>query len=236
MNCQPNLVWSPLPTGSCLPEDLYDYLSSSSRIVVEGCPDCICFVTQSTSPNQDQTSFHWIFESTVGVPLYRQVFYNGEWRTFPTFPIGAEVFFGLDPSLYFDPVTGFGIHGGQWDGWKINTDDVGRFPILSTTYSPALGWTANWNFTDVHIGGVSFITLDATNTYRPSSPGVTLYGWEAVGNHPGGAARLLGLFNTGAPPNNVYPSDAGNISPAQIPIWPSFVAKASIKYIGLLGS
>lgn len=237
MSCTPNIIFDPLPSGSCLPDELYDYLSTSVQIVTVGCTGCICFVQQTTPPGPEQQDYQWILESNIGVPLYQLCFFNGEWRRFPTAPIGAEVLFSGDPSLYFDPITRLGLHGGQWDGWGIDTDVAGVFPILTYTYSTVgLGWTVNWNGVDTNIGGVQQILLDASNTYRPATNGLTLYGWEADGNHPGGAARLLGLFNTGAPANVLIPPDPGNPTPPFIRTWPSFVAKAGISYRGLENS
>jgi hypothetical protein len=234
MACLPNLVFDPLPSGSCLPQELYDYLTTSAQIVMSGCDGCICFVKQSTPPGPEQLDYQWILESNTGVPLYQLTFYNGEWRRFPTAPIGAEVFFSGDPSLYFDPNTLFGFHGGQWDGWAIDTDVAGVFPVLSYIYSTTgLGWVVNWNGAETHIGGVQQIVLDNSNTFRPASNGLTLYGWEADGDHPGGAGRLLGLFNTGAPANVLIPADPGNPFPPPISTWPSFVAKAGVSYRGL---
>lgn len=197
----------------------------------------MCFVSQTTSPGPEQHDFRWELISQTGVPLFDQVYYNGEWRRYPSVPIGAEVYYSGDPSLYFNPVTLYGTHGGQWDGWQIDISNAAHFPIIASTFSSAgLGWIINYQGVDTNVGGVTQIVLDQTTTYRPASNGLTLYGWEADGDHPGGAARLLGLFNTGAPSNILIPPDPGNPTPSPIPIFPSFVAKALVVYRGLEGS
>lgn len=237
MSCQTQLVISPLPSGSCLPEELYDYLTTGLQIVAGECGDCICFVSQTTSPGPEQLDYRWELITSTGVPLYSQVFYNGEWRRAPTVPIGAEVFFSGDPDLYFNASTGYGTHGGQWDGWQIDTTNSNSFPVIASSFSTSgLGWVVNYNAQDVNVGGSASILLDATNTYRPANNGFTVYLWEADGNSPGGDSALYGKFNASAPAVVAIPADPGNTDPPTIPIYPNFVAKALVVYRGLEGS
>ncbi len=237
MSCTPNILVSPLPAGSCLPSELYDYLTTALQLVVTGCSGCICTVTQSTPPGPEQLDYIWNRISETGVPLYDNIFYNGEWRRKPTTPIGAELFYTGDPATQFNAVTRFGIHGGQWDGWQIIIDDAGRFPVIASTYSTSgLGWIINYQGVDGHTGGQQSVVLDITNTYRPPVNAVTATLWEADGNSPGGDSALWGIYNTHGSQVPIIPADPGNTTPTPVPIFPSFVAKALVKYIGLEGS
>ncbi len=236
MSCQTQLVVSPLPQGSCLPNELFDYLSTGLQIVAAECGNCICFVQQTTSPGPEQLDFRWELISSTGVPLYSQVYYNGEWRRYPSVPIGAEVFFSGDPSLYFNPATDFGIHGGQWDGWQIDRTAAGHFPVISGAFSTAgLGWTISYNSTDQNVGGVQSILLDASNTYRPANSGLTAT-LHARGNPGVGNFVLWGDFVAGLGTEILIPPDPGNTAPSSIPIYPQFVAKALVVFRGLEGS
>lgn len=236
MSCQTQIIVSPLPSGSCLPQELYDYLTTGLQVVAAECGNCICFVSQTTSPGPEQLDFRWELISSTGVPLFDQVYYNGEWRRYPSIPIGAEVFFSGDPSLYFNPSTNFGIHGGQWDGWQIDISNGGHFPVISTGYSTSgLGWVINYNATDLNVGGVQSILLDAQNTYRPSSNGLTTY-MHARGNPGEGAFVLWGDLNGNQGSQVIIPPDPGNTTPNTIPIYPQFVSKALVVYRGLEGS
>lgn len=236
MSCQTQIVVSPLPSGSCLPQELYDYLSTGLQVVAAECGDCICFVQQTTSPGPEQLDFRWELESSTGVPLYDQVFYNGEWRRYPSVPIGFEGFFSGDPALYFNSATNFGIHGGQWDGWEIVTANSNHFPVIASGYSTSgLGWVINYNATDLNVGGAQSILLDASNTYRPASNGLTTT-LHARGNPGVGNFVLWGDFVAGLGTEVLIPPDTGNTSPPTIPIYPQFVAKALVVYRGLEGS
>lgn len=234
MSCQPNLLIAPLPADSCLPPELYDYLTNSLSLEILGCGGCVCIVKQTTAPGPEQLDFIWYLETPEGVPLYDLVFYGGEWRRKATVPIGAEVFFSGDPALYFDNVTFAGIHGGEWDGWQIDFTRSAHFPIIAATFSTSgLGWVVNYNATDLNVGGVTGIQLNNSNTYRPATNGLTLYLWEADGNSPGGDADLYGIQNSSAPSVVVLPADPGNVTPDVIPIFPTFVAKSLVVYRGL---
>ncbi len=136
MSCTPNIIVSPLPAGSCLPSELYDYLTTALQLVVTGCSGCICTVTQSTPPGPENLDYIWNRISETGVPLYDLVFYNGEWRRKPTTPIGAELFFTGDPTTVFNAVTRFGTHGGQWDGWQIIIDPLVPMVVVNIPSTP----------------------------------------------------------------------------------------------------
>jgi hypothetical protein len=205
-------------------------------VVAQECGNCICFVQQSTSPGPEQLDFRWELISSTGVPLFDQVFYNGEWRRYPSVPIGAEVFFSGDPSLYFNPTTNYGIHGGQWDGWQIDTSNAAHFPVISSGFSSSgLGWVINYNAVDENVGGVTGIQLNNANTYRPASNGLTTT-LHARGNPGVGNFVLWGDFQSGLGTEVILPADPGNVNPPVIPTFPTFVAKALVVYRGLEGS
>ena len=234
MSCRSRVVVSPLPTDSCLPQELYEYLSSSINAIPD-CDACVCFLSQASSPGPEQREgFIWSMISSTGVPLFDLVFYNNEWRRYPTVPIGAEVYFSGDPSLYFDLVTNTGIHGGQWDGWHIQSEDSARF-VVAGSFFAASNWNITYFGTGEHTGGSQTITTDAVNTFRPSAPAVTttLHARDNVGE---GNFILWGGTMAGLTTEVLIPPDTGNLTPAPIPIFPSFVAKALVRYIGLQGS
>ncbi len=233
MSCKTQVIVSPLPTGSCLPQELYEYLSESLH-VVQDCDNCVCFVSQASSPGLDETDRIWSLVSATGVPLFDLVYYNNEWRRYPTVPIQAEVYFSGDPSLYFDLVTNFGIHGGQWDGWQIQYSNKASFPVIATSYA-ASGWVINYFAALQNTGGVQTITTDAINTFRPSTPIVSTYK-HARGNPGDGNFILWGDATVGLTTEVIIPPDTGNEAPPPIPIFPTFVAKALVRYIGLAGS
>ena len=236
MSCVVQLVIDPIPSGSCLPDELYQYLVNSLQILPGDCGDCVCYVSQSTPPGPEQLDFIWMEISNTGVPLQDNVFYNGEWRRKPSFPIGAEVWFSGDPSLYFDPITNFGLHAEQWDGWRIETELGGNFPVIANNFSTAgLGWVISYQAVDQNVGGATAITLDSSNTYRPATNGLTTT-LHARGNPGIGAFILWGDFASGLGSETIIPADPGNLNPPAIPIFPSFVAKALVVYVGLEGS
>lgn len=236
MSCVTQLVIDPIPSGSCLPEELYQYLVDSLQIIPGDCGNCVCYVSQTTAPGPEQLDFIWMQISNDGVPLHDNVFYNGEWRRKPSFPIGSEVFFSGDPSLYFDPITNLGLHADQWDGWRIEVDLGGKFPVIASNFSTAgLGWVVNYQSTDQNLGGVTEITLDNTNTYRPASNGLTTT-LHARGNPGIGSFVLWGDFASGLGTETIIPANPGNTDPASIPTFPTFVAKALCVYVGLEGT
>lgn len=233
MSCRSQVVVSPLPTGSCLPQELYEYLSSGLHIV-SVCDDCVCFRSQTGSPGLDEQDDMWSLVSSTGVPLFDLTFYNGEWRRYPTVPLGAEVFFSGDPALYFDPVTKYGIHGGQWDGWQVDATDAVRYPVIAQSYS-ANNWVISYLASLQHTGGVQTIVTDAANTYMPSSTEVTTTK-HARGNPGIGNFVLWGDATAGLTTEVLIPPDPGNLAPSTIPIFPTFVGKALVRYVGLVGS
>ncbi len=233
MSCVLQLVVDPISPTSCLPAELFDYLSTGLQILTADCGECVCYVRQTTPPGPEQLDFVWMEISNIGVPLQDNVFYNGEWRRKPSFPIGAEVWFSGDPALYFDPVTNLGLHADQWDGWEIDVTQFGHFPVIASGYSTAgLGWIINYQAIDLNVGGTGSITLDNDNTYRPATNGLTTT-LHARGNPGVGNFVLWGDFAAGLGQETIIPADPGNLNPPAIPTFPTFVAKALVVYRGV---
>lgn len=199
------------------------------------------YVTGSATPDVADQDKAWHRTDGGGRPMGTYVYYSGSWRRQYIGNPNMIVMYSGDPSVDFAGAGGLGTVGGEWDGFALCNGSNGtpnlsdKFIIASHMTDLAIGYSGGNHSTNASgattaTGGVSSVTLDNDNTYRPSHSGVTVGRQTADGNTPNAAGPLYGTGSTGE--LTLLAADAGNTTPDAIPTLPPYLALAFAQFVG----
>lgn len=186
----------------------------------------------------------WIKTDGAGRPIGTFLFYSGNWRRVYRASLGDVKMFSGNPSGLFDG-TGLGILGTEQDGWALmngsnGTPDWSNLFVAAANMNNTGGagqYSSGWqSFVDGYsvkkTGGVATITLNAGNTYRPSTPAVHVDNWTADGNARSPTGPLFGVVGGGGTNTVLVAADAGVPTPPAIETCSPFIAAAFCQFIG----
>jgi hypothetical protein len=224
------------PPGSCVARipGLVQYLQSAITLQVQGEITGTKIIRSQVAPGPDDQDAIWLREDNIGTTLGLFTFVNGDWRRIPAVGIGTRAFYNGSVAGVFDPLTLFGVHGGEFDGWQIDYTFADKFIASGAQFNTSTGyWVSNIAGSLQQQGGAATVTLGLANVPRLSFPGLKTVLWEAQGNAPGGDSDLWGVAEPNFPANvTLLPADPGNTEPIPVSILPPWVAMAQIVYRG----
>lgn len=226
-------VANPAP-GLCLPPGLVEFLQSSITLEVQGEITGTRIIKSVTAPDPDSQDAIWFKIDNIGNTLGLFSFVNGDWRRLPAVGIGTRAFYNGPVAGVFDPLSLFGVHGGEYDGWQIDYAFADRFIVSGSQFNTTTNvWVSNVSGGLQSQGGANSVTMGLANIPRPQFPGLSTTLWEANGNSPGGDSDLWGVAEASFPANvSLLPADPGNTDPTPVSILPPWVAMAMIVYRG----
>lgn len=222
------------PPGSCIGPEYVAWLQSAITLDVQGEIDGTRIIKSQVAPDPDNQDAIWLKIDNIGDTLGMFSFVNGDWRRIPAVGIGTRAYYNGQTAGVFDPLTLYGVHGGEFDGWQIDYAFKDMFVVTGSLYNSQTNqWVSNISGGLQSLGGQANITLGLANIPRIAFPGLSTTLWEASGNSPGGDSDLWGVAEPNFPANvSLIPADPGNQTPTPVSILPPYVAMAMIVYRG----
>lgn len=224
------------PPGSCVAQipGLVEYLQSAITLKVQGELTGTRIIKSQVAPDPDEQDAIWFRVDNIGNTLGLLSFVNGDWRKIPAVGIGTRIYYNGPVAGVFDPLTLFGVHGGEYDGWQIDYTYADQFVVSgSQLNTQTQQWVSNVSGGLVPTGGANAVTLSLDNVPRIANPGLSTTLWEANGNSPGGDSALWGKTTANFPANvSLLPADPGNQKPTPVNILPPYIAMAMLVYRG----
>ena len=209
----------------------------------------IPYIMSSTTPGVDDQDKAWLKLDSFGRPIALMVFYNGAWRRVYNGMLNEIRMFngvpgyGAPPALF--DANGHGNTGLEYDGWQIcngknGAPDLSDHFILGAHMNNSGGHNGYDNGWQAYLpgfggdfknGGETAYLLNASNTYRPSSPGIKVDKYAAGASNGNDPTGILYGVNS-VQHLDLLPPDPGNPTPAPLQIIPPFFAMAFIIFQG----
>jgi hypothetical protein len=206
------------------------------------------YVLQSGTPNVEDQDKVWFQKDAQGRPVAIKVYWNGSWRRVYNGMLNEIRGYTGNPGTDFES-TGWGVVGGEYDGWHLCNGNDGA-PDFSDHFLIAAHmnnedhsgyvdgeWVAWINDdTGLHTGGEKEFTMSEDTTWLPSGNIGTL----TVGTYQiAGATLFPGETKWGQPSasddtknTDLNIQSEGSLEPDAIPIIPPFIALAWIIFLG----
>lgn len=222
------------PPGLCVPDGLVTWLQGAITLDVQGEINGTRIIKSQVAPDPDNQDAIWFKVDGIGNILGLFAFTNGDWRRMPAVGIGTRAYYNGAVAGVFDPLTLFGVHGGEFDGWQIDYTFQDLFIVTGSLFNSQTNqWVSNVSGGLLATGGRSTVSLDLSNIPRIANPGLSTTLWEADGNSAGGDSVLWGVAKPNFPANvSLIPADPGNQTPTPVNILPPYIAMAQIVYRG----
>ena len=222
------------PPDACIPPNFQQWLQGAITLQVQGEVNGTRVLKQQQAPDPDNQDAMWLKVNSAGDVLGLFSFTNGDWRRVPAVPINTRAYYNGPIAGIFDPLTLYGVHGGEYDGWQIDYTYRDQFVVNGAIFDSNTNfWFSNISGNLLREGGSSTVTLGLANIPRASSPGLSTTLWSANGNSVGGDSALWGKATANFPANvTLVPADPGNNAPTPVSILPPYVAMAMIVYRG----
>lgn len=222
------------PPGLCLPPALVQWLQGAITLNVQGEITGTKVIKGQVAPGPDDQDAIWFRVDNIGDTLGLFSYVNGDWRRIPAVGIGTRAYYNGVVAGVFDPLTLYGVHGGEFDGWQLDYTFADQIVVTGSQFNTTTGqWVSNIAGSLLTTGGANTVTLSLDNVPRTAFPGLSTTLWEAHLNAPGGDSALWGVPEANFPANvSLLPADPGNTTPTPISILPPWIAMAMIVYRG----